>query len=68
MVEWWLVGLCDSLASDEVADMVLSARSNRTSAMPRSSRANAPRSSRVFDENYEIFDDGDDGSTSSSLQ
>lgn len=59
--QWWLVGLGDALAGGD-ADMAddvwgSSARSSRTSATPRSSRASAPRSLRVFDEDYEVFDD-----------
>ncbi|SPN97719.1 uncharacterized protein DNG_01232 [Cephalotrichum gorgonifer] len=60
--QWWLVGLCDTLASDDMdmADIVSnSARSSRTSGTPHSSRASAPRSLRVFDENYDDCDDDD---------
>ena len=59
--QWWLVGLSDMLASDDMdmADIVHpSARSSRMSGTPPSSRASAPRSSRVFDENYDDDDEG----------
>lgn len=65
--QWWLVGLSDMLASDDMdmADVVgLSARSSRTSGMPRSSRASGPRSSRVFDENYDDDDEVPGGDVS----
>lgn len=64
--QWWLVGLCDTLASDgmDMADVARrSARSRATSGMPPSSRASAPRSSRVFDEDYD--DDEADGGDAS---
>lgn len=60
--QWWLVGLSDLLASDDMdmADVAgPSARSSRTSGTPPNSRTSGPRSSRVFDENYD--DDDDDG-------
>ncbi|MBE3049730.1 AN1-type zinc finger domain-containing protein [Candidatus Bathyarchaeota archaeon] len=62
--QWWLAGLYEVLASDGVgmdmdtADVApRSARSRATSATPRSSKASAPRSSRVFDENYDDDDE-----------
>lgn len=58
--QWWLVGLGDALASGDadMADVLgTSARSSRTSATPRSSRASGRRSLRVFDEDYDEFDD-----------
>lgn len=65
--QWWLVGLGDALAGGDadLADVLRgsSARSSRTSATPRSSRVSVPRSSRVFDEDYEVFDDDDDDGT-----
>ena len=60
--QWWLVGLSDTLASDDLdmADVVHhSARSSRTSGTPPSSRASGPMSSRAFDENYDEYDDDD---------
>lgn len=59
-LQWWLVGLSDLLASDDMdmADVAgLSAKSSRTSGTPPSSRTSGPRSSRVFNENYDDDDD-----------
>ena len=65
--QWWLVGLCDSLASDDVADLFCSsARSNPMSETPHSSRVSAPRSLRVFNENYDDEDEDDVSKTSSN--
>lgn len=65
--QWWLVGLCDTFASDELADLVCSsAKSNPTSEMPRSSKASAPRSLRVYNEDYDDDDDDELASTGSS--
>jgi hypothetical protein len=61
---WWLVGLSDLLASDDMdmADVAdPSARSSRTSGTPPSSRTSGPRSSRVFDENYDDDDEAAGG-------
>jgi hypothetical protein len=56
--QWWLVGLCDSLASDDMADLFRpSAKSNRTSETLHSSKVSGPRSLRVFDENYDDYDE-----------